>query len=45
MLKHLVKIHIKDKNFSDAIEVQEKLVALNPKEKELLVQLYLNNRE
>ncbi|QXP65923.1 lipopolysaccharide assembly protein LapB [Polaribacter sp. AHE13PA] len=45
MLQHLVKIHIKDKNFSDAIEVQEKLVTLNLSEQELLVKLYLNNKE
>ncbi|MGJ8761492.1 MAG: tetratricopeptide repeat protein [Polaribacter sp.] len=45
MLQHLVKIHIKDKNFSDAIEVQEKLITLNLSEQELLVKLYLNNKE
>ncbi|WP_165731752.1 lipopolysaccharide assembly protein LapB [Polaribacter sp. 20A6] len=45
MLQHLVKIHIKDKNFSEAIEVQEKLVTLNLNEQELLVKLYLNNKE
>ncbi|QXP71409.1 hypothetical protein H0I29_04820 [Polaribacter sp. R2A056_3_33] len=45
MLQHLVKTHIKDKNFSDAIEVQEKLVTLNLSEQELLVKLYLNNKE
>ena len=45
MLQHLVKIHIRDKNFSEAIEVQQKLVAINLNEQELLVKLYLNNKE
>ncbi|WP_341220407.1 hypothetical protein [Polaribacter atrinae] len=45
MLQHLVKIDIKDKNFSEAIIVQEKLVAFDLSEQELLVKLYLNNKE
>jgi len=45
MLKHLVKIHIKDKNFSEAIVIQHKIVAIDLKEQEFLVKLYLNNRQ
>ena len=44
MLKHLVNIHINDKNFSDAILIQEKVVSINLKEREFLLKLYLQNR-
>ncbi|QVY64766.1 lipopolysaccharide assembly protein LapB [Polaribacter sp. Q13] len=45
MLKHLVKIHIKDKNFSEAIAIQQKVVEIDLNGQELLVKLYLNNKE
>ena len=45
MLKHLVKIHIKDRSFSEAIAVQQKVVAIHLKEREFLVRLYLQNRD
>ncbi len=45
MLKHLVKIDIKDRNISDAIAIQQKVVAIKPKEREFLLKLYLQNRD
>ena len=45
MLKHLVKINVKDKNYNDAINIQNKLVVLNPKERDYLVRLFFYNRE
>ncbi|WP_237587771.1 tetratricopeptide repeat protein [Polaribacter sargassicola] len=45
MLKHLVKIKIKEKDFSASILTQEKVVALNSNERDLLVKLYLQNNE
>ena len=45
MLKHLVKIHVKDRNFDKAIIIQEKVVVLNEKERGYLVRLYLQNKE
>ncbi|WP_397445141.1 tetratricopeptide repeat protein [Polaribacter sp. R77954] len=45
MLKHLVKIHQEERNYKKAIEVQQKVVALNPKERAYLVRLYLYNRQ
>ena len=44
MLKHLVKIHEKDNALSKAIAIQKKIVAINLKEREYLVRLYLRNR-
>ena len=44
MLKHLVKIHEKDNDLSKAIAIQKKIVAINLKEREYLVRLYLRNR-
>lgn len=41
MLKHLVKINQEEKNYTEAIENQKKIIAINPKEKEFLVRLYL----
>ena len=43
MLKHLVKIHIVKRDYSDAIEIQKKVVAINSKEREFLLRLYLQN--
>lgn len=45
MLKHLVKIHNKERNYQKAIEVQQQVVTQNPKEKEYLVRLYMLNRQ
>lgn len=45
MQKHLIKIHIKRRDYTDAIQVQKKLVIKNPKERDFLVRLYLHNRE
>lgn len=45
MLKHLVEINTKDKNFADAIKIQQKVVLINKKERENLVRLYLQNRD
>ena len=45
MLKHLVEINTEDKNFVDAIKTQQKVVAINKKERENLVRLYLQNRD
>ncbi|MCI2228634.1 hypothetical protein MC378_05600 [Polaribacter sp. MSW13] len=45
MLEHLVKIYVKDKNFTEAINMQKRVVALNPKERVLLVKLYVYNKE
>ena len=45
MLKHLVKIDIKDRNIFDAIAIQQKVVAIKPKEREFLLKLYLQNRD
>lgn len=44
MLKHLVKIYIKDSNFSEAILIQKKVVAINLKERASLVKLYLQHK-
>lgn len=45
MLKHLVEIYVKERNYSKAIDVQQKVITQNPKEKEYLVRLFLYNRE
>ncbi len=45
MLKHLVEIYVKERNYSKAIDVQQKVIAQNPKGKEYLVRLFLYNRE
>ncbi|KGL62069.1 tetratricopeptide repeat protein [Polaribacter sp. Hel1_85] len=45
MLKHLVKIHVKDRNVSEAISVQQKVAAINLKEREYLLKLYLQHRD
>ena len=45
ILKHLVKVHIKDRNLSDAIAIQQKVVAINRAERTFLLELYLNNRD
>ncbi|MGB0879720.1 MAG: hypothetical protein ACPGTO_04055, partial [Polaribacter sp.] len=45
MLKHLVAIYKKDKNFAEAIKIQQKVIQQNPKEKQHLVRLHLQNRD
>ena len=45
ILKHLVKIHVKDRNLSDAISAQQKVVATNRLDRTFLLELYLDNRE
>ena len=45
MLKHSVKIFVADRNFSEAIKVQEKVVGINQKERAYLVRLLFQNRE
>lgn len=45
MLKHLVNINVKARNLSEAIAIQKKIVAINSKERELLLKLYLRNRD
>ena len=45
MLKHLVKIYVKERDYLNAIKTQKKIISLNKKEREYLVRLYLQNRE
>ena len=45
ILKHLVLVYKKDRNFTDAIKTQEKVVVNHPKEKEALVVLHFQNRD
>lgn len=45
MLTHLVAILKKERNFSKAIAIQKKVVDINPKKKENLVRLYVQNKD
>ena len=45
MLKHSVKVLVADRNFSEAIKIQEKVVVINQKERAYLVRLLFQNRE
>jgi tetratricopeptide (TPR) repeat protein len=45
MQRHLVEIFVKERNFSEAIKIQQKLIALAPKENEYLVALYYQNSD
>ena len=45
MLKHLVKVFQKENNLTEAIKVQQKIVADNPNEREFLVRLYMYDRQ
>ena len=45
MLKHLVKIFLKEKNFSEAILIQKKIVSLNSNERVPLLEMYIQNKE
>jgi tetratricopeptide (TPR) repeat protein len=45
LLGHLVDVHKKERNYQEAIEVQKKIVAQNPKKKSDLIRLYYLNRD
>lgn len=45
MLKHLVKVYQKGNNLTEAIKIQQKIIAENPKEREFLVRLYMYDRQ
>ncbi|QTE21519.1 tetratricopeptide repeat protein [Polaribacter cellanae] len=45
MLKQLVKIEVRERNFPEAIKTQQKVIAKYPREREYLVRLYLQNRD
>jgi predicted Zn-dependent protease len=45
MLKHLVKVYQKENNLTEAIKIQQKIIAENPKEREFLVRLYMYDRQ
>ena len=45
MQKHLVKVFEKENNFFEAIKIQQKIIALNPKENKNLILLYLKNKD
>lgn len=45
LLKHVVAVNIQDKNFKEAIKNQQKLVEINPKEREFLVKLFVANQQ
>ena len=45
MQKHLVKVLVKENNFLEAIKTQQKIVALNSKERGALIRLYLKKRD
>ena len=45
ILSHLSKLYVASRNLNKAIVVQEKLVLLNPKEKEKLVYLYFQTNQ
>lgn len=45
MLEHLVAIHKKEQDFKSAIAVQKEVISLNPKKKEPLAYLYLQDRD
>ncbi len=45
MLKHLVKIYLKERNYKEAIKIQQKIIALKPKERDFLARLYAYDRQ
>lgn len=45
MLSHLVEIYKKERDFKNAIEVQKKIVTMNPSKREGLAYLFLQNRD
>ncbi|MEQ6125101.1 hypothetical protein AAON49_12915 [Pseudotenacibaculum sp. MALMAid0570] len=44
MLSHLVAIYKKERNYKEAIDVQQKIIKLDPQKREDLVRLYYFNR-
>lgn len=44
MLNHHIAILKKERNFSKAISIQKKIVTINPKQRENLVRLYIQNK-
>ena len=45
VLQHLSKIYLSSNNIKNAINIQEKLAKINPKEREKLVYLYFQNNQ
>ncbi len=45
LLKHFVAIYVKDRNYKEAIKFQQKIIAINPKEKEYLARLYTYDKQ
>ena len=45
MLSHLVKIYQKESNYKQAIKIQQKIVDINPKERDLLAKLLVNDKQ
>ena len=45
MLNHYVSILKKERNFSEAISIQKKVITINPKQREGLVRLHIQNKE
>ena len=45
MLKHFVKIYQKERNYKEAIKIQQQIVAIHPKERELLARLLMYDRQ
>ena len=43
VLEHLVKVYKWDRNYNDAIKIQQKIAAIYPKKKQELVYLFLQN--
>jgi tetratricopeptide (TPR) repeat protein len=45
MLAHFVKIHQKESNYKEAIKIQQKIVDINPEERDLLVKLLVYDKQ
>ena len=45
MLKHLIKIYQKDRKYKEAIKVQQKVAAINPKERAFLARLFAYDKQ
>lgn len=45
MLSHFVKIYQKERNYKEAIKVQQKIVAINPKERDQLAKLLVYDKQ
>ena len=44
LLQHLKKVHVKDKNFKKALEIQQKIAMIKPEFQVDLIILYINNQ-